>query len=91
MKRYIIVSLSKSTPDTVVFWRADNAGYTSIPFLAGLYTEQEILNDLEYYTENSVPVPIEEFSNAGLKVTVNEKLIKAFRSGWKSNKLSKAF
>lgn len=86
MKRYIIVSLNRSTPDKVVFWRADDNGYTSIPFLAGLYTEQQILAQLEYYTENSVPVPVEDFEQAGLKITVNETTVKSYRKQWKEKK-----
>jgi len=83
MKRYFLVSLQHSVPENVVFWRANDCGYTTIPFLAGIYTEEEILDRIEYYTEDAVPVPIEDFAQAGLKVTVKESAIKKYGKQWK--------
>lgn len=83
MKRYFIISLSHSTPDQLIFWRADDNGYTSIPFLAGLYTEKEITDRIEYYTENSVPVPVEAWEGVGLTIKFNAKALRDFRKTWK--------
>jgi len=84
MKRYFIISLSRSQKDSLVFWRAEDSGYTCIPFLAGIYTEQQILAQLDYYTENSVPVPVEDWEEV-FKISFNANKLLAFRKEWKAN------
>lgn len=82
MQQYFIISLKHSTPDELVFWRADDAGYTTNPFLAGIYPQDRILSDITYYTENSVPVPVQDFKQAGVKVIVSQTAVLAFRKQW---------
>lgn len=51
MKQYVIVCLERSTNEELVFWRPDNAGYTSWPFAAGIYTEEQVKNRPYYYND----------------------------------------
>jgi hypothetical protein len=42
-----------------MFWRDNNAGYTTSPFAAGMYDEQTVLDDWDYYNAgNSVAIPL---------------------------------
>jgi len=50
-KHYIILSLKHSSKDEACFWRADNSGYTIHPWAAGIYTEEQINSDPEYYND----------------------------------------
>jgi hypothetical protein len=71
MKHFIIVSLKHSTEQEVVFWKADDSGYTSIPWLAGVYTEEKIRGDLGYYNDGTnIPVELtyHELQEAGLLI-----------------------
>jgi hypothetical protein len=78
MKSFIIVSLKHSTEEEVVFWQANDSGYTSIPWFAGVYTEEQIRRDLNYYNDGSnVPVELNyhELQKAGLLIkTLSTKL-----------------
>jgi hypothetical protein len=57
---YIILSLKHGTPVEPCFWRPDNAGYTTIPWAAGLYTEEEVDSDPGYYNNgySTIAVPL---------------------------------
>ena len=83
-KAYIILSLKHSTKDEACFWRADNSGYTTNPWQAGIYTEEQVTNDRDYYNDgfNTVAICINNSSlpNSGLSLAVNEKKITDYRT-----------
>jgi hypothetical protein len=58
--KYVILSLKHGTPDSPMFWRSDNAGYTNSPFAAGIYTAAQVLGDPEYYNNgySTVAIPL---------------------------------
>ena len=73
---YIIISLKHGTADRPVFWKADNAGYTEIPWAAGIYTEEEVEADPSYYnggiTTVAVPLTNEVLHSIGFKCSYDE-------------------
>lgn len=48
-RKFIVISAKHSDQDGIVYWRPDNAGYTYNPWQAGIYTEQQIKENLDYY------------------------------------------
>ncbi len=50
-QQYFVISLghSKKADDFILFWRPDNCGYTFRIEDAGLYTEQQVLDSIDYY------------------------------------------
>lgn len=60
--KYIIISLSKGSADEPKFWKPNCAGYTSFPWAAGIYTEDEIKNNPEYFNNGytTIAVPFHE-------------------------------
>lgn len=56
---YIIISLKHSEPEQLAFWGPNDTGYTSNPFAAGRYTEDQIKAQPAYYNDghNSIAVP----------------------------------
>jgi hypothetical protein len=81
-KVFIILSLNHSTPDEAIFWRADDAGYTKIPWAAGIYTEEQVNGNPAYYNDGYNTIAI-ELSNdaifkAGLKISFNKKKLTDF-------------
>lgn len=60
-KKYIIISRKHSDEHGIIYWKADNAGYTYNPFQAGLYEEETILKYLDYYCNDSnLPVSVND-------------------------------
>lgn len=57
---FIIVSFKHSTKDKPCFWRANDAGYTTNPFMAGKYTKEQVQAQPDYYNDgiHTVAVPI---------------------------------
>lgn len=66
MTNYLILSLKHSEGKQPCFWRADDSGYTTIPFAAGVYTAEQVLNNPNYYNDgyNTLAIPL---SNDGLE------------------------
>ena len=60
-KQFIIISLKHTEEDGIMFWNPDRAGYTYNPFRAGVYEEEDILNNLDYYhSGNSLVVGLRD-------------------------------
>ena len=79
MKKYVLISLKHTTDDVPVFWCADDCGYTQNPFEAGIYLEDAIKEDPDYYNDghNALAVEITHsgLKSAGLKCTVDLNLV----------------
>lgn len=60
--KYIIISPNEGSGKSPAFWRANNAGYTSSPFVAGIYDEAEVKARPDYYNNgySSVAIPLTE-------------------------------
>lgn len=86
-KVYVIVSLKHSEKNAVAFWRSDNAGYTTNPWAAGTYTEEQVSKDPEYYNDgyNAVAVCINNSSlpYSGLNIPLKRTELEHYR---KSNR-----
>ncbi|HEY3406454.1 MAG TPA: hypothetical protein VGK59_23865 [Ohtaekwangia sp.] len=82
MKKYIILSLSHSTIKEAIFWRADNAGYTKYPWAAGIYTEEQVTRDPEYYNDGFKTIAIcltdGSLEKSGLVFKLNMPVLKKF-------------
>lgn len=83
-KHYIILSLKYSKPDEPVFWRSNDAGYTTIPWAAGIYTEEQVKRDPAYYNDgyNTIAVPLtdEGIEQSGLQFKLDMEAVKRFVS-----------
>lgn len=77
--KYIIISLKHSTKDTPCFWRANNAGYTNFPFVAGQYTDEEVKAEPAYYDNgiDALAIPLTEagLDSIGFKCSVDVKKV----------------
>lgn len=75
MERFIIVSLKHSTKDKVMFWRANDAGYTYYPFAAGIYTKEQVEGNKNYYDNGfstiAVPLTEESLQFIGLSIKID--------------------
>jgi hypothetical protein len=82
-KMYVIVSLKHSDKDGVAFWRPDNAGYTTNPWAAGLYSEEDVCNKAYYYNDglNTIAVCINNSSLpiSGVVISLKEAKLKKYR------------
>jgi hypothetical protein len=82
-KMYVIVSLKHSEKNSVAFWRANDAGYTTNPWAAGLYTEEQVSNNQSYYNDgyNTVAVCINNSSlpESGLTISLTDSKIAKYR------------
>jgi hypothetical protein len=63
---YIILSLKHSEGITHCFWRPNDAGYTILPWAAGIYTKEDIDQNPKYYNDgyNTLAKPL---NNDGLE------------------------
>lgn len=81
-KQYVILSLKHSKPDMPIFWRSNNAGYTSVPWAAGIYSEEQVKGDPEYYNDGfstiAIPLTDEGIELSGLEISFDKKKLKAF-------------
>jgi len=79
MKQYVIVSIKHSEKNAVCFWRANDAGYTTNPWQAGIYTEEEVNNSPNYYNDgyNSVAICVTNSSlpSSGITFCIDEKKV----------------
>jgi hypothetical protein len=82
-KHYVIVSLNHSDKDGIAFWRANNSGYTTNPWQAGIYSEDEVNADPDYYNDgfNTVAVCINNSSvpYSGINIQLNKNEAKKYR------------
>jgi len=80
---YVIVSLKHSEKNSVAFWRPDNAGYTTNPWAAGFYTEEQVINDPSYYNNgvSTIAVCINNSSlpESGLTISLTDSKIAKYR------------
>lgn len=63
---YIILSLKHSEGSKPCFWRPDDAGYTTIPWAAGVYKKKAVEAEPEYYNNGYNTLAV-EFSNEGFE------------------------
>lgn len=88
MPNYIILSLKHSAKNKPCFWRADDAGYTNFLVSAGIYSEEKVKLDSDYYNDGratlAIPITEEGFQSIGLKTTIDltkvKELIKEVKS-----------
>lgn len=82
-EHYVILSLKYSSRDEQVFWRSNNAGYTNVPWFAGIYTEEEVKADPAYYNDgyNTIAIPLTNQAvreDSGLVFKLDMKRLKAY-------------
>jgi hypothetical protein len=63
---FIILSVKHSEGRKPCFWRPDNAGYTFMPWAAGVYNKSQVESDPDYYNNGYDTLAI-ELSNDGLE------------------------
>lgn len=87
MRKYIIVSLKHSSEERLVFWRAEDNGYTSNPWEAGTYTEQELADKPNHYNDGAESIAVELESHAiaaaGLAIVPNLTKLKSYHKAQK--------
>jgi hypothetical protein len=80
--RYIIISPEKGSAKKPTFWRSNDAGYTNSPFAAGIYTEEQIKANPDYYNNGysavAVPLTDEAMRLLGFSCSYNEKGLNNF-------------
>lgn len=86
--KYIIISPNHGTGKEPCFWRADNSGYTTSPFAAGLYTEEQINTRPDYYNNgySAVAIPLTDraMADLGFTCSYNDKALDKFLQKSKS-------
>lgn len=79
-KAFVILSLKHSEGKTPCFWRPDNAGYTNFPWAAGIYTEEQVNGDPEYYNDgyNTLAIPLtnDGMESIGFKCVMDLEKVK---------------
>lgn len=79
---YILISLKHGNGKRPVFWRANNCGYTTSPFAAGIYTEEQVKSEPNYYNNGeftiAVPLTDEALWSIGLKYTYDQEKLMSF-------------
>lgn len=80
--KYIILSLKHGTGKKPCFWKANDAGYTDYPFNAGLYDEDQIKAQPDYYNNgySAIAIPLTDtaMQMLGFECSFNEKAISHF-------------
>lgn len=83
MTTYIILSPKHGTDKEPVFWRPDNSGYTTIPWAAGLYSEQQVKGNPTYYNDgyNSLAIPLTAagLHSIGFKCSYSQSKVNALK------------
>lgn len=78
MKEYYIFSVSHtySVDSHILLWAANNKGYTFIVEEAGRYSEEKVLESLEYYNNGrgTLAVPCEVVDSMKTRPTLNSGL-----------------
>lgn len=79
---YIIIDISHGTGEEPMFWRANDSGYTTSPFAAGIYTEEQVKARPDYYNDgyNTVAIPLTDgaMASIGFTCSFDEDLIMRF-------------
>lgn len=82
-KHYVIVSLKHSSKDAVAFWRSNDAGYTTNPWQAGIYSEEQVANDPGYYNDGSSSIAVcvnnSSLPDSGIGISIKSDTIKEYR------------
>lgn len=80
--KYIIISPGRSTEKEVMFWTADSAGYTSIPWAAGIYTAEQVEARPDHFNNGltgvAIPLTTGALETIGLSCTVNMEALDNF-------------
>jgi len=78
MFKYHILSLKETNGDNIVWWGPNNRGYTSSLGDAGLYTQDQVMENLEYYNNHvdTIAVPVVFAENHHKRVVPIDKLTK---------------
>lgn len=79
---YIIISLKHGTGKQPMFWRSNNAGYTTSPFAAGVYTEEQVKAEPDYYNNgiSTIAIPLTDMAmdDLGFKCSYDDSAVKKF-------------
>ncbi len=80
--KYIIINPEQSTPKKPVFWKANDCGYTYSPFIAGIYTHEQVNGNPNYYNDGfkavAIPLTDEAMDILGFKCSFDEKGLTKF-------------
>ena len=73
---YYILSLTHNHPESLVFWRPNNSGYTYVLDLAGKYSHEQVINKNHYYNngKDTKAIPchlLDEFAVKMVPASVN--------------------
>lgn len=86
---FIILSLKHSSNIEPVFWRADDSGYTTLPWAAGLYSESQVRGNPGYYNDgyNTIAIPLtdEGIKKSGLRFSLKAAQLNAYIKANKHN------
>ncbi|HYD21846.1 MAG TPA: hypothetical protein VEB40_10250 [Flavipsychrobacter sp.] len=81
-KNFLIISLKHGSGKSPMFWRPQDAGYTSSPFAAGLYREDKVKSDSNYYNngDSTIAVPVTEkiMGSIGFSCSYDEDALQRF-------------
>lgn len=68
---FVILDLTRSTPDRPVFWKAEDLGYALTPFTAGLYDVKTVIDNWNYYNDGieTIAIPLNYFGLASIGFT----------------------
>lgn len=79
---YYIISLKYTTKKELVFWRSNDAGYTTIIQQAGIYSEEEVKAQPTYYNNGyetiALPINTEAFHEIGMRVAYHSTNLEKF-------------
>lgn len=79
---YIILSVSHSSKDEPIYWRANDSGYINVPWGAGIYSEEQVKANPKYYNNgyDTIAIPLTDrgIAESGLKFAINMPQLKKF-------------
>ena len=82
---FILLSLKHSVGNEPTFWCPNNAGYTNNPWNAGIYNDQQIKEDPDYYNNgyDAIPIPLskEGLNLIGFKCTFSKSKVNKLLKG----------
>lgn len=72
-RMFYLISFTHSDRGVLMFWGANNAGYTTNIRRAGRYTESQIRGNMSYYHQgdNCTAVPVDEVHDGRYKIAEN--------------------
>lgn len=90
---YLIISLKHGSAESAMFWKANDCGYTPYMLGAGLYSEQEVQSNPDYYNDGidavAIPFTPEAFKKVGFNTSYDEQAIEQFFQKTKVNEKTK--